>query len=418
MDAAYPSCPISSIGQDFNPLSGDQLENAYPFYARARREEPVFYSQALKAWFVTSYRDVRTVMGDPQRFSARDSISSIVEICPEARAVLSTGVPRSPTAVSTDPPDHARRRKVLNAAFSGSRMRRLEPEIRAITQARIDAIAARGQADLLANIAYPISLQVIARQCDIGDDHLDDLKRWGRSFKDLISSAHSAQRQVELAHDMVDYQLFMREHVNRKRVAPGADITSALIAGAGDEPFSESELVSQMVTLFVAGHETTAHMVGNALALLLGPVNQWREVVADRSLIPQAVEESLRFDGPVPTFKRTATVDTELGGATIARGDTVVVVFASANRDGEQFRDPDVFDLHRANAGSHMTFGHGIHFCVGAPLARVEGRVILEALAASLPNLRLAPHQELRHIPQLMIHGYEALHVEWDPSVS
>ena len=414
MSTATPSVPNGSIGERFNPLAGSQLEDPYSFYAEARRDEPVFFSEALRMWCVTRYDDARTVMGNPALFSAKESLKSIVEICPEALTVLAAGVSSTPTAADSDPPGHARWRKPLSAAFSASRMRRLEPQIREITHARIDAMLAMGHADVLADLAYPVPLQVIGRLCGIGDEHLDRLKHWGQSFEEFMFSQSEPDRQVVLARDMVEYQLFMRDHIERKRAEPGEDVTSELIAGGGDQPFSEGELVSQMVGLFVAGHETSAHLIGNALHLLLVERARWRQVVADPSLIPTAVEETLRNDAPVPTFLRTATADTDLAGKKIAAGDRLVVIFASANRDPKQFPDPDLFDLHRRNAAAHMTFGHGIHFCVGAPLARLEARVVLEVLVERIPSLRLVPGQLFRHIPQLVFHGFEKLEVEWE----
>ncbi len=409
---ATQSCPFSSIGERFNPLSGEQLQDPYSFYADARREEPVFYSPAFRMWVVTRYSDAWAVLGNPALFSSRKSIDPIVEIAPAAFAVLGTGAALVPTVVNTDPPDHARWRRVLNRAFSPSRMRALEPEIRAIAHARIDAIEPLGRADAMHELAFPIPVHVIARLLDVGDEHAETLKRWGRSLIALISSALEPEQQVAAATDLVDFQRFMADILQRKRAEPGDDIASLLLA-VDENPFTEDELVVQMVNLFVAGHETTTHMLGNAIHLLLSEPSRWQAVVADPSLIPAAVEETLRADSSVPTFIRTATADTELAGKSIPEGDNVLVVFASANHDAEHFANPESFDLHRTGKVGHMGFGHGIHSCVGAPLARLEGRVVLEALASRLPKLRLVPDQQLRRLPQLIFRGFETLDVAW-----
>lgn len=412
MSTVGQSCPYS-IGQRFNPL-GEQLDDPYPFYAEARREEPVFFSPAFSMWIVTRYQDVRAVVANPRLFSSRKTIDPIVELCPAALAELGPGGPFPvPSLVSSDPPGHGRWRTVMNQAFSPSRMRRLEAEIREIARERVDAIAPLGRAEVMGDIAFPVPLKVIARLCDIDDEHLDDLKRWGESLVLLISSPLEPEHQVQMARDMADYRRFMAAHVARKRKEPGDDITSQLLAGGGNEPFSDEELVTQMVGNFVAGHETTTHMIGNALQLLLSEPARWQAVVDDPSLIPAAVEETLRLDTSVPTFIRTATADTVLAGKNIAAGDNVLVVFASANHDEEEFTDPESFDLHRKGKGRHMGFGHGIHSCVGAPLARIEGQAVLEALATRLPDLRLVPGQQLHHIPQLIFRGYDKLEVEW-----
>jgi cytochrome P450 len=416
METTTPSCPVS-LGESFNPLAGDQLEDPYPIYEQARRTEPVFFSPAYGMWVVTTYRDAKTVVSNPNLFSSRDSVSPIVEICPEAYGVLSSGVPFVPVLVNSDPPAHERWRKVAKNGFSGRRMRQLEPQIREITNARIDSIEPAGRAEMMREIAYPIPLHTIARLFDVDDDHIDDLKRWSLSFLHLVSAHLDTARQVQVATEVVDFQLFIRDHIERKRREPGEDLVSQLIAGGGDDPFSEDELVTQIVGFLMAGHETTTNSIGNSLNLLLTERARWEAIVADRSLIPAAFEEVLRVDTSVPTFLRTATADTELAGQKISAGDRVLVAYGSANRDAEVFEDPDSFRLDRRNDSPHMGFGAGIHYCVGAPLARLQGRVVLDCLADRLPTLRL-PEQELRRVPTLMFRGFEEIYVEWDPSPS
>lgn len=407
------SCPMASIGERFNPLSQEQLENPYSFYANARREEPVFYSPAFHMWVVTRYCDARAVLSNPTAFSSRRTIDPIVPIAPAAYAALAAGPAPVPVVVNSDPPDHGRFRRVLNRAFSPALMRLLEPEIREITNARIDAIEPLGRADVMQALAFPIPVQVICRLLDAGDEYADRLGRWGRSLIALVSSALSPEQQLAAAIDVVNLQCFMAELLQRKRAEPGDDIASQMLA-AGEDRFTDEELVFQMSGLLIAGHETTAYMIGNALHLLLREPEHWQAVVADRSLVPAAVEETLRADSSVPTFIRTATEDTELAGRTIAKGENVLVVFASANHDEEHFPSPGTFDLHRTGKVGHMGFGHGIHSCVGAGLARLEGRVVLEALAARMPNLRLVPDQPRRHFPQVIFHGFERLDVVWN----
>ena len=406
------SCPMSTIGQRFNPLSEEQLEDPYSFYAEARREEPVFYSPAFHMWVVTRYSDARAVLGNPTVFSSRKTIDPIVEIAPAAYAVLAAGPALVPVLVNSDPPEHGRFRRVLNRAFSPTRMRSLEPGIREITHASIDAIEPLGRADAMQALAFPIPVHVIARLLDVGDEHADQLGRWGRSLIALISSAMDAERQVAAATEVVNIQRFMADLVQRKRADPGDDIASQMLAA--EDTFTEEEVVFQLAGLLIAGHETTTYMIGHAIHLLLREPEHWQAVVAHPSLIPDAIEETLRADTSVPAFIRTATEDTEVAGVSIAKGENVLVVFASANHDEDHFPDPGSFDLHRISKAGHMGFGHGIHSCVGAGLARLEGRVVLENLASRLPNLRLVPDQPLRHFPQLIFRGFERLDVTWD----
>lgn len=407
--------PELSRREDFDPVRADLLEDPYPFYERARLEEPVFFSQTLGMWVATRMSDVRDVMGDATLFSARDSVRTTMQFCPEAVAVFGTGVPRTTgTAVDSDPPEHTRIRKLLNRAFSAPRMRRFEPQIHEIVHDRIDALAPVGHAEVRSDIGYPIPLQVICRLCDIGDEDLEPFVRQHQAIEALNSPGLAPDRQVHCAQHLVDCELFVRQHIERKRAEPGEDVTSELIAGGGDEPFSESELVHQLLGVVVAATDTTDHLIGNALHRLLSEPSRWRDLVVDPSRIPAVIEEILRFDPPVVIFKRTAMADNELAGKKITEGDTIMVVLASANRDSKYFTNPNVFDLQRTNASAHMTFGHGIHFCVGAPLARIEGRVVLEVLASRLPSLRLVADQELRHLPLWLFRGFERLEVAWD----
>ncbi|HEX2052466.1 MAG TPA: cytochrome P450, partial [Actinomycetota bacterium] len=389
----------------FNPLAGDQLENPFPVYAAARESLPVFFSPAYRMWVVTRYEDVRFVTDRPDLFSSKDSINPIVEFCPEAYGVLATGFPPTAVLVNSDPPDHERWRRAIRGSFSGPRMRRLEPEVRELASARIDRLKPAGKAEIMEDLAYPIPLQVIARLFGLGDERLDDLKRWSFSFISLISSALDCDRQVKAANDLVEFQHFMKYQMDLRRSNPGEDIISELLHAGGEQRFTDGELVYQLTGLLLAGHETTTNFIGKALFLLLSEPDRWGALVRSPSLVPQAVEEALRYDTSVPTFLRTATTDIGLAGQSIKGGDRVLVVYGSANRDSSIFEEPDTFDLHRSFDRPHMGFGHGIHYCVGAPLARMQSRVVLETLVDRLPGLRLAQGQEFHHVPTLIFRG-------------
>ncbi len=238
--------PMSSVGERFNPLSEEQLEDPYSFYAEARREEPVFCSPAFRMWVVTRYSDARAVLGNPTVFSSRKTIDPIVKIATEAYGVLASGPPVPPVLVNSDPPDHGRFRRVLNRAFSPPRMRLLEPAIREITDAHVDAIEPLGRADVMQALAFPIPVHVIARLLDVGDEHAEQRGRWGRSLIALISSAMDTEQQVAAATEVVNLQRFMADLVRRKRTEPGDDVASQMLA-AGE--FTEDELVFQMTGL-------------------------------------------------------------------------------------------------------------------------------------------------------------------------
>jgi cytochrome P450 len=315
--------------------------------------------------------------------------------------------------LNSDPPDHGRLRRLVNKAFTVRQVERLRPRITAITAALLDGMANQGaqgvqpEVDLLASFAFPLPITVICELLGVPPADRDDFRAWSAT---IVSDTPAPE--VFQAHATAMARYFMAL-LAAKRQQPGDDLLSALLAARDDEDrLSENELVSMAFLLLVAGHETTVNLIASGvLALLLNPAELAR-LRADPALIASAVEELLRYVNPVSnaTF-RCATEPVELGGVRIGRGDPVLVSLSGANRDPARFGDPDQLDLGRDSSG-HLAFGHGIHYCLGAPLARLEAGIAVSGLLARFGSISLAvPAASLRWRPSTLIHGLESLPV-------
>ncbi len=384
----------------------------YPVFARMRAEQPVHCQPGLHGtvpiWFLTRYDDVQTLLHDDTRF-VRDM------------ALAVPGAPAEPNALADllnnhmlnkDGADHRRLRNLVSLAFTPARVRALRPQIQALADELLDAVQERGQMDLVADYAFPLPTIVISHLLGVPAEDRERFKVWSNAFVAPALTAEEFAASSRLLQEFVDYlgALFAQ-----RRADPRDDLISALLrAEAAGDQLSPAELFSTVVLLIVAGHETTVSLIGNAaLALLRDPAAR-AALAADPARMPAAVEEFLRYDGPVERLLvRWVAQDTTLGGQTLRRGELVIGLLAAANRDPAQFEHADALDPERRNA-RHLAFGHGAHYCLGAPLARLEGEIALNTLLRRLPDLRLAvPESELswRLVP--MFRALAALPVAW-----
>jgi cytochrome P450 len=355
------------------------------------------------AWLVTGYAEARAALADPRLgknmpgwHPEPDSIFAALDV----------------HMLNSDPPDHERLRRLVNKAFTVRRVDRLRPRITEITAGLLDDMSTRNEVDLLASFAFPLPITVICELLGVPVTDRDDFRTWSAT---IVSN--TATPEVFQAHATAMIRYFIAL-LAVKRHEPADDLLSALISARDEgDRLSENELLSMAFLLLVAGHETTVNLIGNGvLALLLNPAELAR-LDADPSLIGGAVEELLRYVNPVnnATF-RFAAEPVEIGGVRISRGDPVLVALSSANRDPSRFGDPDRLDLGRDSSG-HLAFGHGIHYCLGAPLARLEAEIAFSHLLARFGSMRLAvPADSLRWRPSTLIHGLEALPVRLGPS--
>ena len=390
-------------------------DNPFPVYDEVRVRGPVHratLADGHEAWLVVGYEEARTALNDPRL--SKDMLAAMAS----GEGVVAEGLPGRAFArhmLSVDPPDHNRLRGLVSKAFTPRRVEELRPRVQMLIDELIDDIAAQGpeaQVDLVKSFAFPLPFSVI---CELLGVPPEDRRALGRGLTALLVATTTPEEyaRAKEASDLVVGML--EELVRAKQRQPGDDLVSGLIAARdGDERLSTQELLSTIFQLIVAGHDTTASFIGNAVVALLTNPEQLAELSADPDSLPDAVEELLRYDAPVPhsTFRYTVA-DVELGNVTIPTGAQVIISLAAANRDDEQYEDADLLDLDRPRA-RHLAFGYGIHHCLGAPLARLEGQLAMASLLGTFPKLRLAvPVEELHwsHGDGLVLRGLSELPV-------
>jgi cytochrome P450 len=398
-------------------LGDDFIQDPHALYRRLLDERPVaevIMPVGRRAWLITRYSDVRAALADSRLCKDFGQLGelSAEQVVDAAQDRLSgpTGM-LSQHMLSTDPPDHERLRKLVNKAFTARRMESMRPRIEEITAGLLDAIAGQDEVDLLEALAFPLPITVICELLGVPDDEREDFRRWTNVVL-AVSSDPQTFREAVVA--LADYTAKL---VATKRANPAEDMLSAMIEArdAGDR-LTETELMSMAFLLLVAGHETTVNLIGNGMLALLRNPEQWAALKADRGLLPAAVEEFLRYEGPLNhATLRYATEPVAIDDVIIPKGGFVVVALGAANRDPDRYADPDQLDIRR-DAGGHMAFGHGIHYCLGAPLARLEAQIAFGALLDRFEQLTLAVEPDrLRWRDSSLIRGLETLPVRLTP---
>ena len=409
----------AAIAERFDPFNDPYLSDPYPFFAEARQSAPVFYSQALDYWIVTRYADVKEVLQNWRVFSASNTLDTLKPLCPHARQALADGGFRPAKALTNaDPPAHTRVRRLANVAFTPRRVALMEDFIRSTAERFVDQRLTAGHADLVRELAWDLPALVIFNVIGVPEEDLPRVKA-GTGSRVLFNWGYpSDEEQVRLAVDGASFWRYAEHLVAERTREPRDDFTSDLIQARDrqGEALDPREITTVLFSLLTAGHETTTSLLSNAFLWLLREPAVWQALGRDLSLVPNAVEEVLRMDPSVFSWRRKALHETELGGVRIPEGANLLVMIGSANRDPTVFADPERFDIRRANAREHIAFGHGSHICLGAPLARLEARVVIEVLARRLPTLRLVPGQKFAYTPNTSFRGPMALDVEWQPA--
>jgi cytochrome P450 len=392
------------------------LDDPRPFYARARREEPVFWSESLGLWVVTRYEDVCAVAKDAARFSSLDSIMptpATVPPPPELLAELIKGFPQLPSLVTTDPPAHTQQRALVSRALSLRRLAAFEPILRGIAEGLVDAFAAKGRGELVEAFAIALPGNFIVDLLGLPREHFGQIHRWMTDSTEIFAGQKPVAQLLEHARGFVAFQQYLAAAIEDRRASPRDDALSDIVSGAAalDPPLGMPELVNMVLQVNFAGYETTAGLIAGSLLELARDPELFDAARRDPSVIPAIVEEVLRVASPIHAMYRTANEDVEIGGARIRKGDRVQIAYMSANHDEQRFQDPLRFDIRRTPP--HVAFGHGIHYCIGAPLARLEGRIALEVLTQRLSNLRLVPDQTLSYFPSATARRLESLELTW-----
>lgn len=382
----------------------------HPIYHRLRAEAPVqeIVGPEGPELLLTRYEDCAAVLRDPRWSSSPSHAEAGQNVASPLRAAVAGD--NFPVLLFMDPPDHTRLRRLVSKAFTPRTVERLRPRITEILDELVREPAERGELELISELAYPLPVTVICELLGVPVADRDGFSGWSSDASRLLDGViaeDEIERGVTALMQFVNYFNLLFED---RRRSPGEDLISQLLAVEEDgDMLTHQELLATVVLLFVAGHETTMNLVGNGLFQLLSHRDQFDRLAADPSLAPGAVEESLRFDGPVHLTGRVATEDLRVGDVPVPAGRQVVALLAAANRDPQVFEEPDRFDIGRTD-NHHLTFSHGMHYCLGAALARVEGQVVLGELARRWPDMELLDRTPTRR-EHFVLRGLESLRV-------
>ena len=396
---------------EFNPLSPEFLKDPYPFYHLLRAKAPIHWFP-LGFWVASRHADINLVLKD-KRFGKRYVQRMTGRYGPEIMdnplyAMMSRWM------LTQDPPDHTRLRGLVVKAFTARRVEEMRPRIQQLVDGLIDAVADRGEMDLIQDFAHPLPTNVICDMLGIPEPDRPQFTESSRISARMIDPTPMSDAEMATSKETTDaLVVYFEKLFELRRREPGDDLTTLLVQveDAG-ERLSEDELIANIILLFGAGHETTVNLIGNGLLALHRNPDQLARLKADPSLIPNAVEELLRFDSSVQMTTRTALVDLELGGTKIKEGEAVLCLLGAANRDPEVYEDPDRLDVGRPDI-QPSSFGGGIHYCLGAQLARIEAEIALATLFRRLPDLELHGLDDPDWRPTFTLRGLTTLPATW-----
>ena len=414
--AAAPRCPVVD-GKPFDPFDQEQAENPYPWAAAARNEAPVFYMPELDVWCVTRYDDVLEVLRDHNTFSSRNAITPRQLSGPLAE-VFPDGLPVRHSLLLKDPPEHTQIRKLVQRRFTPTAIAQYEDMVRGQANRLIDDFIDDGCCELVSQYSSLLPLRVICDIAGIPDAETHNLGHWVDDTLLLLEGAPplSAEQEEQIARRLKPIMEWLLAWVKERRLNPRDDITSELLSARTDDGqprMTSDEVIGFLNGLLTAGIGTTKNFIALATRELLSHPDQWEQLKADRSLLDNALEECLRLRSPSRGSRRTTLRDVTIGGTTIPKGAVVQLLMYSPQHDESVFEDPDRLDIHRPNAIKHFSFGRSTHMCLGASLARLEARVSFELFLDRLPDMRLAPDQEYRWVPNMTIAEFTSLRLEW-----
>lgn len=393
----------------FDPLSPERHADPYPVYRELRTQAPL-HRTAYGGWLVVAYDPAVAILRDPRFSVEHGKRASAMDSERLGPTTAERGLEN--VMLFKDPPDHTRLRTLVNKAFTPRVVEQLRARIRQIVDELIDEVGGRGEMDVIADFAYPLPVRVIAEMLGVPPEDRDRFKEWSRGVAPILDPVLSNETLMHVAEAGLNLAVYFDELVATRRKEPRGDLVSELIAAEDSgQRLTEEELRATLILLLVAGHETTMNLIGNGLYALLRHSGQLERLHADPALIRTAVDELLRFDGPVHLTARTALEEAEVAGTTVGAGEMCVVLLGAANRDPGQFPDPDALDVGRS-PNKHIAFSAGGHFCVGATLARVEGQIAFETLLRRLPGVELAT-DDVRYRATVTLRGLEALPISF-----
>lgn len=393
----------------YNPFLAERRADPYPWYRALREREPVYFSRVFRAWLLTRHEDVVRVLRDGSFSVDRSQLQVPKFLNPFANSMGSDFAETIlRTLLMVDPPDHTRLRGLVNKAFTLRVVEGLRPRIQTLVDELLDPADAAGEIELMRDLAEPLPITVIAEMLGIPTSDRADLKRWSDDLTALLDPFNAPKGLPGAERAFAELAEYFRAIFAQRRREPQQDLISALVAAEeGGDVLTERELLGICALIMGAGHETTTHLIGNAVVALLRNPGERKRLQDDPSLIQTAVEEFLRYDGPVQLTDRVATADCEIGGKAIRAGQIVAVVLGAANRDPAVFEDPDRLDLARRE-NPHVSFGQGVHFCLGAQLARAEAQIAIATLLRRFPDLDGGP-DPAGWTPSMLLRGPTAL---------
>jgi cytochrome P450 len=412
-----PEIDLSS----YDPMERSVQQNPFPYYAALRREAPVFRHPATGIFFISRLDTVNRVLADPTRFSSKFAnigVGGGGGLGDELRAIMAEGYPPVNTMLTADPPEQTRYRKTVGRAFSTRRILALEPRIREMTDKLIDAWPDRGRVDFMNSFAVPLPVRVIEHALNMNPEVREHIKRWSDDSVAALGVAISDERRLESARGVLEMQKYWASEFEERRARPRDDFLSDLSQAEFEDEqgrvrlLEMPELISIIQQLMVAGNETTTKLINETVKLLIENPGEWERIRKEPKAIPAMIEEALRLSSPNQGLFRLVTCDTELEGVSIPQGSLLWIMFGSANRDERSFPEPDRFDPTRENLKEHIAFGRGAHFCIGAPLARLEARVAFEQLAGRVEHWEFAPGTTLEYEPSYILRGLKQLELE------
>ena len=396
----------------FNPFLPSYQANPYPAYAALRGEDPVHFSAAIQAWVLTTHEDCERVLRDEATFSSSSDTASgqLATVLQQQRREFPLG--EVPTVLNSDPPVHTRLRTLLNRAFTPRAIEGLRPHIEEIAESLLDdAGRAGGRFEAVTGFAQPLPIIVIAELLGVPPEDRDQLKKWSTAIANTTNVLNTEDALAAARQATVELIAYMDEIVAQRRARPGADIMTALVQAEEDgERLSHDELLAFSILLLLAGHETTTNLIGNGLLALTEHPDAAARLRAEPDLMPSAVEEFLRYDSSVQGAVRFARESVEVRGRTVEQGSTLLLLLGAANRDPAQFPKPDTLDVTRS-PNRHLSFGRGVHFCLGAPLARLEADIAFRALLDRFAELRV-PEGGSERSGTLVLRGMGKLELE------
>ncbi|NVM98630.1 cytochrome P450 [Arthrobacter sp. SDTb3-6] len=416
-----PGCPFGHGAEapaghhGYEPF---QMKDPFPAYAEMRAEQPLMFDERINYYVATRYDDIKAVFDDWETFSSENAQAPVRERGEAAKKIMLDGGFTAYSGLSARvPPEHTRMRAIVQKAFTPRRYKALEPAIRENVVTRLETMLARPgrDGDMVRDLAYDIPTITILTLIGADTSKIDTYKRWSDSRAAMTWGNLSDEEQVPHAHNLVEYWQECLHLVGAAKESGGDNLTADLVqAQAEGAAISDHEIASVLYSLLFAGHETTTTLISNCVRVLLAHPAQWGQVVADPKKIPAAIDEILRYSGSIVGWRRKALRDTTVGGVDIPQGAGLLLLMGSANRDEARFEDGEAFDISRPNAREHLSFGFGIHYCLGNMLAKLQAKIALEEIVRLAPTLQLVAPESITFRENLSFRVPETVPVTWE----